>query len=380
MDYTNEISDLRILLSYDLQMFAQDGEGGEKTEDATEKKLRDAREEGKVSKSKELSSAFDLLVLFLVLKIFVGYVGESFLSLMRFIYGNMGSFLKENQNLLTSIAVSRYIMQLLIRIILILLPFFIFGIAVTILVNVVQVGWKVTAKPMAPKLSKLNPLNGFKRIFSKDSLFELVKSIAKIAVIAYVAYLSIRGDAGVIFVLYELPIQQAISYLGNLIIDVGIRISAVYMIVGIADLVYQKRKFKEDMKMTKQEVKDEFKNTEGDPQIKGRIRGKMQEASRRRMMQEVPNADVVITNPTHLAVALRYDREQDDAPRVIAKGEEFLAQRIKEIAGEHQILIVENKPIARMLYHNVDLGGLIPPELYQAVAEILVMVYDGPGR
>ena len=158
-------------------------------------------------------------------------------------------------------------------------------------------------------------------------------------------------------------------------IDVGFRISLVYMIVGIADFVYQKHKFNEDMKMTKQEVKDEFKNTEGDPQIKGRQRRKMQEVSQKRMMQDVPKADVVITNPTHFAVALRYDTKESTAPVVVAKGADFVAQKIKEIARDNQIEIVENKPLARMIYHNVDVGAEIPPELYQAVAEVLAYVY-----
>ncbi|MEE0117540.1 MAG: EscU/YscU/HrcU family type III secretion system export apparatus switch protein, partial [Lachnospiraceae bacterium] len=154
----------------------------------------------------------------------------------------------------------------------------------------------------------------------------------------------------------------------------------VYLIVGLADWIYQKVKFKNDMKMTKQEVKDEYKNTEGDPQIKGRQRQRMREASQRRMMQDVPKADVVITNPTHLAVALKYDAEQAKAPVVLAKGEDYLAQKIKEKARECHIEIVENKPLARMLYANVDIGAEIPPELYQAVAEVLAMVYNLKNR
>ena len=145
--------------------------------------------------------------------------------------------------------------------------------------------------------------------------------------------------------------------------------------IGLADFIYQKHKFNEDMKMTKQEVKDEYKNTEGDPQIKGRQRRKMQEVSQKRMMQDVPKADVVITNPTHFAVALKYEAKVSSAPVVLAKGEDYLAQKIKEVARENKIEIVENKPLARMLYHNVDVGAEIPPELYQAVAEVLAAVY-----
>lgn len=160
--------------------------------------------------------------------------------------------------------------------------------------------------------------------------------------------------------------------MGTLIINTGIKISIVYLVIGLADFIYQKHKFNEDMKMTKQEVKDEYKNTEGDPQIKGRQRRKMQEVSQKRMMQDVPKADVVITNPTHFAVALKYEAEVSSAPVVLAKGEDYLAQKIKEVARENKIEIVENKPLARMLYHNVDVGAEIPPELYQAVAEVLL--------
>ena len=163
--------------------------------------------------------------------------------------------------------------------------------------------------------------------------------------------------------------------LRTVIINAGLKISLVYLVIGLADFIYQKYRFNEDMKMTKQEVKDEYKNTEGDPQIKGRQRRKMQEVSQKRMMQDVPKADVVITNPTHFAVALKYEAEVSSAPVVLAKGEDYLAQKIKEVARENKIEIVENKPLARMLYHNVDVGAEIPPELYQAVAEVLAAVY-----
>ena len=225
-------------------------------------------------------------------------------------------------------------------------------------------------------MDKFNPINGFKRIFSSDSVFELLKSILKVLLIIYVAYLSIRNEANDLFILYEIPLIQAIMLCGSIILDTGLKISIVYLVIGIADYIYQKHKFNEDMKMTKQEVKDEYKNTEGNPEIKGRQRQKMREVSQRRMMQDVPKADVVITNPTHYAVALKYDAETSRAPIVLAKGEDFLAQKIKEAAKEHHIEIVENKPLARMLYANVDIGQEIPPELYQAVAEVLAMVYN----
>ena len=178
------------------------------------------------------------------------------------------------------------------------------------------------------------------------------------------------------FLLYDIPLLQVVLLVGTIVIDTGLKISLIYIFIGIADFVYQKHKFKEDMKMTKQEVKDEFKNTEGNPEIKGRQRSKMREASQRRMMQSLPSADVVITNPTHYAVAIKYDANQNAAPVVVAKGEDFLAQKIKEVAKENNVEIVENKPLARMLYANVDVGQEVPPELYQAVAEVLAFVYS----
>lgn len=374
-DFIDKQDEHKYLMEYNLQWFAKDGEGGEKTEPATAKKLKDAREDGKVTKSKELTAAFDLIVLFLVLKIFMSFVGERLVGIFSYVYDRMPEFLEVNSNKLTSVAASHYLTDILFQITITILPFLLFGVAITFLVSVVQVGWKVTSKPLKPDLNKFNPINGFKRIISKDSLFELLKSIIKIAVIFWVAYSRVKNHKEELFILYEIPLNQAIALIGSVIIDTGLYISIVYLVIGFADFAYQKHKFNEDMKMTKQEVKDEFKNTEGDPQIKGRQRRKMQETSQRRMMQDVPKADVVITNPTHLAVAIKYDADVNTAPIVLAKGEEYVAQKIKEVARENNIEIVENKPLARMLYHNVDIGAEIPPELYQAVAEVLATIY-----
>ena len=368
-------NELNIVLHYNLQWFAADGEGGEKTEPATDKKLRDARDEGMVAKSKELTAAFDLIVLFLVLKVFMSFVGEKLLGFFSYIYNRMPDFLNETQKDMSSVTVRNFMNDIILQFLLTCLPFFIFGVVVTILVSIVQVGWKVTTKPMAPKLDKFNPINGFKRIFSKDAIFELIKSVLKIGVILYMAYSSIKSHQNDIFILYELPLKRAVALVGDIIINTGLKISIVYLIVGIVDYIYNKHKFNEDMKMTKQEVKDEFKNTEGDPAIKGQQRKRMQEASQRRMMQDVPKADVVITNPTHFAVAIKYDADPNQAPVVTAKGQDYVAMKIKEIARDNNIRIVENKPLARMLFHNVELGAEIPPELYQSVAEILAMIY-----
>ena len=364
----------KLILPYDLQWFA-DGEGGEKTEPATQKKLEDARKEGKVAKSKDLTEGFDLLVLFLLLKIFIGYVGERMIGIFAKTIGRMAEFIDVNQAGLSIAAVHSMFISMVLELFLIVWPFFVFGFGIVFLVTLYQVGWKVSTKPLEPKLSKFNPINGFKRIFSKDSIFELLKSLAKIGLISYVVYTNLSEKANDLFILYDIDLNQAVALVGQIILDTGMEISIVFIFIGLVDYIYQKFKFSEDMKMTKQEVKDEYKNTEGDPQIKGRIRQKMREASQRRMMQDVPKADVVITNPTHFAVAVKYDAETSRAPVVVAKGEDFLAQKIKEVAKEHYVEIVENKPLARMLYHNVDIGAEIPPELYQSVAEVLAMVY-----
>ena len=364
------------LLQYNLQWFAKDGPGGEKTEPATAKKLKEAREDGKVAKSKELTAAFDLIVLFLVLKIFMSTIGNGFIEIFQSVYTLMPDFVSINAMDVSEQSITNFMYMILVQMIKIVVPFFVFGFAITLLINIIQVGWKVSAKPMKPKADRFNPINGFKRIFSKDSIFELLKSILKIAVIIYVAYSAIKDHANDIFILYDISLNQALALCGDIIINAGLKISLVYLIVGFADFIYQKYRFNEDMKMTKQEVKDEYKNTEGNPEIKGRQRQRMREASRRRMMQDVPKADVVITNPTHLAVAIKYEPEVNRAPIVLAKGEDFMAQKIREAAKENNIKIIENKPLARMLYANVDIGGEIPPELYQAVAEILAMVYN----
>ena len=366
--------EIRLILEYNLQWFAKDGPGGEKTEPATEKKLREAREDGKVAKSKELTSAFDLIVLFLVLKIFISWVGGGFIEAYQYVYKTIPEFVTAMSAEASVHEVSVYLQSIFWMMLKLVAPFFAFGFVITIIISIIQVGWKVSAKPLKPKGDKFNPISGFKRIFSKDSVFELFKSILKIGVVIYVAYISIRDEADDIFILYDMPLNQALALCGDVIINAGLKISLVYLVVGLADFIYQKHRFNEEMKMTKQEVKDEYKNTEGNPEIKGRQRQRMREASRQRMMQDVPKADVVITNPTHLAVAIKYDAETAKAPIVLAKGEDFLAQKIREAAKEHNIEIVENKPLARMLYANVDIGAEIPPELYQAVAEILAMV------
>lgn len=371
-----DIDDKKLVLKYNLQFFAKDGPGGEKTEPATQKKLSDARKEGQVAKSKELVNAVSLFVLFLIIKFYAPSIGTSLMQCFEDCYKLFSIIIGDrriapNNNLLIAA-----IGEAGLDILWILLPVLLITCIVAFLSNAVQIKWKVTAKPLQPKLSKISPMGGFKRIFSAKQVIELIKSIAMIAVIAYVVYDTVKKNFEVLFTFYDITLKQAIQLTGQIIVDLGIKISAIFLIIGFADLFYQKFKFKEDMKMTKQETKDEYKQTEGDPQIKGQIRRRMQEASRRRMMQALPEADVVITNPTHFAVALKYDTNVSKAPVVIAKGADYLAFQIKDKAKEYHIEIVENKPLARLLYHNVEVGEEIPPELYQAVAEVLAFVYS----
>lgn len=373
---TGERMDHVQLLKMNLQFFAKDGEGGEKTEDATPKKLEDARKEGQVAKSQDLSVAVLLIIMFAGLKFFGGFMYDQFVEVFHTYANSISEYAMDFGKL--------RVMNLLAygggRVLMIAGPIMLMALIAVIAVNVAQVKWKPTTKPMRPKLSKINPISGFKRMFSKDKLFELAKSVLKLVVLFYVVYDSLKDEWGLVVNIYQLELVPAIILIVSTVINVGFKISIVFMIIAAADYYYQKRKFKNDMKMTKQEVKDEYKNTEGNPQIKSRIRSKMQEVSRRRMMQSVPEADVVITNPTHLAVAIKYDKSLGDAPVVLAKGADYLAAKIKDMARENRVEIVENKPLARMLYYNVEIGDQIPPELYQMVAEILAYVYNLKGK
>ncbi len=364
------------LIRLNLQLFAKEGAGGEKTEPATEKKLSDARKEGQVAKSRELGQAFALLALFVILRIWVGTMGHNFMNSFRMNYSRMKEMTTLVNGEISIKDFTRLLNSNVVQMALIIAPVLITAVIVAVVSDVMQVRWQPTSKPLRPKFSKINPISGFKRIFSKEKLVDLLKSLVKIVLLGYLAYTTIRGEFALLFALYDMELIRAVSVIGEIAINMGLKISAFYIVIGFADFGYQKWKFAEDMKMTKQEVKDEWKNAEGDPAIKGRQKQRMMEASRRRMMQAVPSADVVITNPTHFAVAVKYDVEVFDAPFVVAKGEDFLAARIKERAAEAGVEIVENKPLARMLYYNVDLGSPIPPELYQTVAEILAAIYN----
>ena len=368
------------MIKLNLQFFAKEGPGGEKTEEATSKKLDDVRKEGQVAKSREITNAVTLIGLFLTLKVAMGFLGENFMELFSGFYGRISEVNGLAGGQIKQHTIVMMLHNMMLRTLLMMAPFLLVGFLLSFLSDYVQIPWKVTTKPLQPKLNKLSPVSGFKRIFSSRSLVELLKSILKIGLILYLAYTTLRDQANIIYLLFNMPLWQAIAASGNIAINLGLKISFVYVIIGALDFAYQKYKFKEDNKMTKQEVKDEYKDSEGDPQIKGQQRQRMREASRRRMMQQVPQADVVITNPTHYAVAIRYNTEEAPSPVVIAKGQDYLAQRIKEIARENKVEIVENKPLARMLYHNVEVSEQIPPELFEAVAQVLAYVYHLQGK
>ncbi|MBR5969155.1 MAG: flagellar biosynthesis protein FlhB [Lachnospiraceae bacterium] len=370
----------KLLIAYNLQFFAKEGPGGEKTEPATAKRLREARNKGQVAKSKEVVQAASLLTFFLLIQFWTSSLAFRAETFFPAIYNRMDEVTTLYHGEMPFGNMRALFVEMLTNAMVWMAPFLAVGVVVSFLGNKVQFKWKIVTKPFKPKFSKMNPISGIKKIFSKQSLFNLLLSIVKIVIISFVVYNYLTGREESIFLLYDMPLRQAMSLMKDIIVGLGIRISLFYVIVAVVDYIYQKRKFREDMKMTKQEVKDEMKSDEGDPQIKAKQRQRMREASMRRMMQQLPQADVVITNPDHFAVAIQYDAEKFPAPVVLAKGAGHLAQRIKDVAGEHHIEIVENKPLARMLYANVDIGEMVPPELYKAVAEVLAFVYHLQGK
>jgi flagellar biosynthetic protein FlhB len=246
---------------------------------------------------------------------------------------------------------------------------------VGLLSSYIQVGFLFTTKSISFKLDRLNPINGFKKIFSKKSLVEFIKSLAKILVVGYVTFSYVLSQSKNVANILDMEISSIIGFLGKATINVALRAAIVLIILAVLDYFYQKWEFENELKMSKQEIKEEYKQTEGDPQIKSKIKEKQRQMAMRRMMQDVPKADVIITNPTHFAVAVRYDQEQDNAPIVLAKGQDLIALNIRELAGKHEVPIIENKPLARALYNTVEIGEYIPPDLYQAVAEVLAYVY-----
>ena len=371
------INEFSFYIEYNLQFFAKDGPGGEKTEEPTSKKLEDARKKGQVAKSQELVSGVSMLTTFVLLRLLLSFLNSSFHDTFHGVYNHIPEV---GQTIAGGEGAGTFLSNLfdytILRSLIIMAPFLAITFLTGLVMNLLQFEFKVSGEPLKPKFNKFNPVQGMKKILSKDSIMRFLLSLLKIGLIIAVIWNDIENVIALVLGMYGYNLISGLGVMGTYVVNIAIKIAAFYLIIGFVDLIYQKRKFKNDMKMTKQEVKDEYKNTEGNPEIKGRIRSKMREASRRRMMQDVPTADVVITNPTHLAIALKYESNSGRAPVVVAKGEDFLAKKIREVAKEAQVEIVENKPLARMLYYNVEIGQEIPPELYQAVAEVLAFVYN----
>jgi flagellar biosynthetic protein FlhB len=357
-------------LRMNLGFFADDG-SGEKTETATPRKKQKAREEGQVAKSQEVSTAFMLIAGFIALRFFGMYIFTNLAAVFPYMYGYIS-----DPSMFTDYETVHSIMGMIfMRVLYVVAPMLAVALFIGLLTNVIQVGWHPTSKPLAPKFSKLNPIKGIKKIFSTRALAELVKSLLKLTVILIVAYITVTNEINKLGSVIGMEMITAVLLYADLIIRVGINIGILYLFIALFDFIYQRRKHAKELRMSKYEVKQEYKDIEGNPQIKSKIRQKMREASMRRMMQEVPNADVVITNPTHYAVAVSYDPERGDVPRVVAKGVDFLAMKIRDVAKKHDVVIVENKPLARALYSTVEIGSDIPPELWASVAEVIAYVY-----
>ena len=363
-----EIYHLQYALSYrssfvfDLQRFA-----GEKTEEPTAKKRADARKKGQVARSQEINSAFVLLIGFFGLKLLWDSIYSTIATYTTYVFSNL------NQTVDTE-----NILRIFIGIVIILaktaFPIMLFIMLIGLAINFFQVGLNFNTESIEFKLDKLNPINGFGRIFSKRSLVELVKSFFKILVIGFFLYRFIHEQILAMPQFMFFDLTTSLALVAEIIFRMAFIVIGVIMVMAFMDYGYQKWQTTQDLKMSKQEVKDEMKQTEGDPQIKGKIRQKQRQMAMARMMKEVPKADVIITNPTHYAVALSYEQGMV-APSVIAKGQDLVAQRIKEIGREARVPIVENKPLARTLYAAVQVGDSVPQELYQAVAEVLAYVY-----
>ena len=350
---------------FDLQLFA---EGGEKTEEPTAKKRSDARNKGQVARSQELNGAFVLLAGFFFIRILWESIYTDIAEYSAHIFANLAS------NSVTTEAVMEIFFGMVILLVKTAFPIMLGIMIVGLGISFYQVGFIITTEKLEPKLENLNPINGFGRIFSKRSLVELFKSIFKIIIIGFFLYLYLKDEIPFMpyFIYYDLP--YSLAEVADKIFTMAFQVIGVIMVLAVADYYYQQWQTTQDLMMTKQEVKDEYKQTEGDPQIKGKIKQKQRQMAMSRMMQEVPKADVIVTNPTHFAVALLYEKGMS-APKVLAKGQDLVAQRIKDIARENNIAIVENKPLARALFDTVEIGGFVPESLYKAVAEVLAYVY-----
>jgi len=341
----------------------------DKTEKPTGKRLSDSRKKGSVAKSQDLCSAISLLTGTVGLMIFgpgmVEMMNTSFVTIIT----HMSEIQLTTDSLPGLLAISlKFFLQLLGPF---LLTLMIFGIASHIL----QTGWVFADEALQPKLSNLSPLNGLKRIFSSRGAVELLKGIIKIVIVGWVGYVTVKGFIPNMIPLMDEEVGQLIAAIGHFALKLALRLTLAFAILAILDFAFQKWKYIKDLMMTKQEIKEEFRSMEGDPQIKGKIRQLQLKTSLNLMIKKIPEADVVLANPIHLAVALKYDHATMSAPQVIAKGKRKVAERIKEIARLNGIPVIEEPQLARALYKAAEVGQEVPYDLFQAVAEVLAMVY-----
>lgn len=356
-------------LRLDLQYFS-----GEKTEKATPKKKQESRKKGSVAKSQDINTAVNLIALFGVL-IMTG----------SFMYQKISGLTKEylQQKIferLTEENVQVIVFEVLKMMGLTLAPVLATAVVAGVLVNVMQVGFMFSTETIQFKLDKLDPIKGAKRIFSMRAIVELVKSTLKISIVGFVAFTVLWNRMDEMMVLAHVPVGDALVLLADITVQIGLYAAIALFFISILDYMYQKYDFEKNIRMSKQDIKDEYKNSEGDPLIKSKIKQKQRQMAMQRMMQEVPNADVVITNPTHYAIALQYDEHKSDAPFVVAKGVDFVAQKIKYVAKENEVVMVENRPLARALYDQTEVGQAIPEEFFKAIAELLAFVYKTKGK
>jgi flagellar biosynthetic protein FlhB len=351
---------------FDLQLFAQ-----EKTEKATPKKRRDVREKGNIPQSRELNSALALIGCFAVLYIFASFIVNTLREHVQYMLT-----ISVNDGLFSVEGIQGLLISSVTGLIKASAPVAGAALCLGIIASYVQVGFVFTTKPLMPNFNRLNPVEGFKRIFSRRTLVQLLKSLIKIGAVGYLTYRYLIARYPETPKMLDMEPENIMGMIGVTVIRVGILAGAVLLALAIMDLYYQRYEHEKSIMMTKQEIKEEYKQIEGNPQIKSKIKETQRLISMRRMMSEVPKADVVITNPTHLAVALKYQPDYAKAPYVVAKGKDLIALKIKEIATENEIQLVENVGLARSLFETTDIGDVIPPELYQAVAEVLAFVYS----
>ncbi len=350
------------------------GDDQEKTEQASPKKQADARQKGQVPSSRDVSSAVLILVVVLVFK----SLGPSFFANIKDIM--VQTFSSLSRAPMTANAFTSLMQQGMVSVLYIVGP--IVGLMALVggLSVILQHGVLWTTDPIMPQFSRIDPLAGFKRIFSATAIANLTKTVLKFLVIGFVAYKIFRDELPTVVTMTQLSLPEIVEISGSVLGRLVLKLGLVVAVIGAADLGFQRWDHAQKLKMSKQEVKDETKQAEGTPLVKSRIRNLQREMAKKRMMADVPTADVIVTNPTHLAVALRYKANDMGAPRVVAKGAGFIAERIKAIAAEHKIPVIENKPVARSLFKNVDIGKEIPSDIYRAVAEILAYVYKLRGK